>query len=157
MMRRRRSDKRPVTPDIRFNSEIIARLINTVMERGKKTVAQGIVYDAMDIIKAKKKDADPLEVFQQALENVKPRLEVKSRRVGGATYQVPLEVPAERQAAVALRWIVGYARSRRGTAMAQALASELLDAFDNTGNAVKKKDDTHKMANANKAFAHYRW
>jgi small subunit ribosomal protein S7 len=156
-MRRRRSDKRPVTPDIRFNSEIIARLINTVMERGKKTVAQGIVYDAMDIIKAKKKDADPLEVFQQALENVKPRLEVKSRRVGGATYQVPLEVPAERQAAVALRWIVGYARSRRGTAMAQALASELLDAFDNTGNAVKKKDDTHKMANANKAFAHYRW
>ncbi|HOG49890.1 MAG TPA: 30S ribosomal protein S7 [Lentisphaeria bacterium] len=157
MMRRRKSDKRPVTPDIRFNSEIIARLINTVMERGKKTVAQGIVYDAMDIIKAKKKDADPLEVFQQALENVKPRLEVKSRRVGGATYQVPLEVPAERQAAVALRWIVGYARSRRGTAMAQALASELLDAFDNTGNAVKKKDDTHKMANANKAFAHYRW
>ncbi len=156
-MRRRKSDKRPVTPDIRFNSEIIARLINTVMERGKKTVAQGIVYDAMDIIKAKKKDADPLEVFQQALENVKPRLEVKSRRVGGATYQVPLEVPAERQAAVALRWIVGYARSRRGTAMAQALASELLDAFDNTGNAVKKKDDTHKMANANKAFAHYRW
>lgn len=156
-MRRRKSDKRPVTPDIRFNSEIIARLINTVMERGKKTVAQGIVYDAMDIIKAKKKDADPLEVFQQALENVKPRLEVKSRRVGGATYQVPLEVPAERQAAVALRWIVGYARSRRGTAMAEALASELLDAFDNTGNAVKKKDDTHKMANANKAFAHYRW
>ena len=111
----------------------------------------------MDIIKAKKKDADPLEVFQQALENVKPRLEVKSRRVGGATYQVPLEVPAERQSAVALRWIVGYARARRGTAMAQALASELLDAFDNTGNAVKKKDDTHKMANANKAFAHYRW
>ncbi|HPY89293.1 MAG TPA: 30S ribosomal protein S7 [Lentisphaeria bacterium] len=157
MMRRRKSDKRPVTPDIRFNSEIIARLINTVMERGKKTVAQGIVYDAMDIIKAKKKDADPLEVFQQALENVKPRLEVKSRRVGGATYQVPLEVPAERQSAVALRWIVGYARARRGTAMAQALASELLDAFDNTGNAVKKKDDTHKMANANKAFAHYRW
>ncbi|NLF62295.1 MAG: 30S ribosomal protein S7 [Lentisphaerae bacterium] len=156
-MRRRKSDKRPVTPDIRFNSEIIARLINTVMERGKKTVAQGIVYDAMDIIKAKKKDADPLEVFQQALENVKPRLEVKSRRVGGATYQVPLEVPAERQSAVALRWIVGYARARRGTAMAQALASELLDAFDNTGNAVKKKDDTHKMANANKAFAHYRW
>ncbi|MDD4097740.1 MAG: 30S ribosomal protein S7 [Lentisphaeria bacterium] len=156
-MRRRKSDKRPVTPDIRFNSDIIARLINTVMERGKKTVAQGIVYDAMDIIKAKKKDVDPLEVFQQALENVKPRLEVKSRRVGGATYQVPLEVPTERQTAVALRWIVGYARGRRGSAMAQALASELMDAFDNTGNAVKKKDDTHKMANANKAFAHYRW
>lgn len=156
-MRRRKSDKRPVTPDIRFNSEIVARLINTVMERGKKTVAQGIVYDAMDIIKTKKKETDPLEVFQQALENVKPRLEVKSRRVGGATYQVPLEVPVERQAAVALRWIVGYARGRRGMAMAQALAGELLDAFDNTGNSVKKKDDTHKMANANKAFAHYRW
>ena len=156
-MRRRRAEKRPITPDIRFNSEIIGRLINTVMERGKKTVAQAIVYDAMDIIKNRKKDADPLEVFQQALENVKPRLEVKSRRVGGATYQVPLEVPTERQTAVALRWIVSYARNRRGSSMSQALAGELLDAFDNTGNAVKKKDDTHKMANANKAFAHYRW
>ena len=156
-MRRRKSDKRPVTPDIRFNSDIIARLINTVMERGKKTVAQGIVYDAMDIIKAKKKDVDPLEVFQQALENVKPRLEVKSRRVGGATYQVPLEVPAARQVAVAMRWITTYARTRKGTAMSQALANELFDAFNNTGNAVKKRDDVHKMANANKAFAHYRW
>lgn len=156
-MRRRKAEKRPVTPDICYNSELVARLINAVMERGKKSVAQGIVYDAMTSIKERKKDTDPLEVMQQALENVKPRLEVKSRRVGGATYQVPLEVPTERQTAVALRWIVGYARARKGMPMARALAGELLDAFDNTGNAVKKRDDTHKMANANKAFAHYRW
>ncbi|MGN0878901.1 MAG: 30S ribosomal protein S7 [Oligosphaeraceae bacterium] len=156
-MRRRKADKRPTTPDIRFNSEIIGRLINTVMERGKKSIAQGIVYDAMDIIKAKSKDVEPIEVFNQALENVKPRLEVKSRRVGGSTYQVPLEVPAERQVAVALRWIVNYSRARKGMPMAKALAAELLDAFANTGSSVKKKDDVHKMANANKAFAHYRW
>ena len=156
-MRRRKADKRPTTPDIRFNSEIIGRLINTVMERGKKSIAQGIVYDAMDIIKAKNKDVEPIEVFNQALENVKPRLEVKSRRVGGSTYQVPLEVPAERQVAVALRWNVNYSRARKGMPMAKALAAELLDAFANTGSSVKKKDDVHKMANANKAFAHYRW
>ena len=156
-MRRRKAEKRPVTPDICYNSELVARLINAVMERGKKSVAQGIVYDAMITIKERKKDTDRLAVMQQALENVKPRLEVKSRRVGGATYQVPLEVPTERQTAVALRWIVGYARARKGMPMARALAGELLDAFDNTGNAVKKRDDTHKMANANKAFAHYRW
>ena len=156
-MRRRKADKRPTTPDIRFNSEIIGRLINTVMERGKKSIAQGIVYDAMDIIKAKNKDVEPIEVFNQALENVKPRLEVKSRRVGGSTYQVPLEVPAERQVAVALRWIVNYSRARKVMPMAKALAAELLDAFANTGSSVKKKDDVHKMANANKAFAHYRW
>ena len=156
-MRRRKADKRPTTPDIRFNSEIIGRLINTVMERGKKSIAQGIVYDAMDIIKAKNKDVEPIEVFNQALENVKPRLEVKSRRVGGSTYQVPLEVPAERQVAVALRWIVNYSRARKGMPMAKALAAELLDAFANTGSSVKKKDDVHKMANANKAFAHYRF
>lgn len=156
-MRRRKADKRPTTPDVRFNSEIIARLINMVMERGKKSIAQGIVYDAMDAIKAKKADMDPLEVFKQALENVKPHLEVKSRRVGGSTYQVPLEVPAERQVAVALRWIVGFSRSRKGMPMSKALAGELLDAFEGTGNSVKKRDDVHKMANANKAFAHYRW
>ena len=156
-MRRRKAEKRPTTPDIRFNSEIIGRLINTVMERGKKSIAQGIVYDAMDIIKAKNKDVEPIEVFNQALENVKPRLEVKSRRVGGSTYQVPLEVPAERQVAVALRWIVNYSRARKGMPMAKALAAELLDAFANTGSSVKKKDDVHKMAEANKAFAHYRW
>ena len=156
-MRRRQAEKRPTTPDVRFNSDIIARLINTVMQCGKKSIAQGIVYDAMDIIKTKKADMEPIEVFNQALENVKPRLEVKSRRVGGSTYQVPLEVPAERQVAVALRWIVQYSRAKKGQPMAKALAGELLDAFENTGSSVKKKDDVHKMANANKAFAHYRW
>ena len=156
-MRRRSAEKRPLIPDVRYNSELVARLINTVMERGKKSVAQGIVYGAFDLLKERNKEVDPLELFLQALENVKPRLEVKSRRVGGATYQVPLEVPAARQVAVAMRWITTYARTRKGTAMSQALANELFDAFNNTGNAVKKRDDVQKMANANKAFAHYRW
>lgn len=156
-MRRRSAEKRELIPDVRYNNEIVARLINTVMERGKKSVAQGIVYGAFDILKERKPEMEELEVFLQALENVKPRLEVKSRRVGGATYQVPLEVPAARQVAVAMRWIVNYARARKGAGMCQALANELLDAFANTGNSVKKKEDTHKMANANKAFAHYRW
>ena len=156
-MRRRSADKRPLTPDVRFNSELVARLINTIMERGKKSTAQNIVYGAFDMIKERRKDQEPLEVFLQALENAKPRLEVKSRRVGGATYQVPIEIPAERQVAVAMRWLVGYAKGRSGMPMDKALAGELLDAFDNTGNTIKKRDDTHKMANANKAFAHYRW
>jgi len=156
-MRRRRADKRPLTPDVRFNSDLVARLINTVMERGKKSTAQGIVYGALDTVAERKKGVEPMEVFLQALENVRPRLEVKSRRVGGATYQVPLEVSPERQVAVALRWISSFARARRGMPMKEALAAELLDAYDNTGNAVKKRDDTHKMANANRAFAHYRW
>ncbi len=156
-MRRRKAEKRQLTPDVRYNSELVARLINMIMERGKKSVAQTIVYGALDIIKERRKDVEPLEVFLQALENVKPRLEVKSRRVGGATYQVPLEVPADRQVAVAMRWICGFARGRRGMPMKQSLAAELLDAYDNTGSSIKKRDDTHKMAAANKAFAHYRW
>jgi small subunit ribosomal protein S7 len=156
-MRRRRPEKRQLTPDVRYNSELVARMINSVMERGKKSVAQGIVYGALDVIKGRKKDADPLEVFLQALENVKPRLEVKSRRVGGATYQVPVEIAPDRQVAVAMRWLIGFAKGRRTLGMAEALAAELLDAYDNTGNAIKKRDDTHKMAAANKAFAHYRW
>ena len=156
-MRRRRAEKRELTPDVRHNSELVARLINTVMERGKKSVAQTIVYGALDIIAERKKDVEALEVFLEALENVKPRLEVKSRRVGGATYQVPLEVAPGRQVAIAMRWICGFARTRRGQPMKEALAMELLDAFDNTGNAIKKRDDTHKMAAANKAFAHYKW
>jgi len=138
-MRRHRAEKRPLTPDVRFSSELVARLINTVMERGKKSVALGIVYGALDTVAERKKGVEPMEVFLQALENVKPRLEVKS------------------QVAVALRWISGFARARRGMPMKEALAAELLDAYDNTGNAVKKRDDTHKMANANRAFAHYRW
>ncbi|MCI6288980.1 MAG: 30S ribosomal protein S7 [Lentisphaeria bacterium] len=156
-MRRRRITKRELTPDVKYNSELVARLINTLMRNGKKTVAQSIVYGAFDVIKSKKKDMEPLEVFLQAVENVKPKLEVKSRRVGGATYQVPLDVPAERQVALAMRWIVTYSQAKKGKSMMQALASELLDAFDNTGSSIKKKDDTHKMAQANKAFAHYRW
>ncbi len=156
-MRRRRITKRELTPDVKYNSELVARLINTLMRNGKKTVAQSIVYGAFDVIKSKKKDMEPLEVFIQAVENVKPKLEVKSRRVGGATYQVPLDVPAERQVALAMRWIVTYSQAKKGKSMMQALASELLDAFENTGSSIKKKDDTHKMAQANKAFAHYRW
>ena len=156
-MRRRRITKRELTPDVKYNSELVARLINTLMRNGKKTVAQSIVYGAFDVIKSKKKDMEPLEVFLQAVENVKPKLEVKSRRVGGATYQVPLDVPAERQVALAMRWIVTYSQAKKGKSMMQALASELLDAFDNTVSSIKKKDYTHKMAQANNAFAHYRW
>lgn len=156
-MRRRRPAKRPLTPDVKYNSELVARLINTIMTRGKKSTAQGIVYGAFDAIKQRKKDMEPLEIFLQALENVKPKLEVKSRRVGGATYQVPIEVSNDRQVALAMRWITTYAKSRKGKAMYESLATELLDAFENTGSSVKKKEDTHKMAQANKAFAHYRW
>lgn len=156
-MRRRKAEKRELTPDVKYNSELVARLINTIMTRGKKSTAQSIVYGAFDLMGAKKPDMQPLDVFLGALENVKPKLEVKSRRVGGATYQVPVEVTNERQVALAMRWITSYARGRKGKSMVESLASELLDAFDNTGSSVKKKDDTYKMAMANKAFAHYRW
>ncbi len=156
-MRRRRAVKRELTPDVKYNSELVARLINTIMSSGKKSTAQRIVYGAFDLIKVKKSDMEPLEVFLQALENVKPKLEVKSRRVGGATYQVPVEVAPERQVALAMRWITTYAKGRKGKAMMESLAAELLDAFENTGSSIKKKEDTFKMAQANKAFAHYRW
>ena len=156
-MRRRKAVKRDVTPDIKFNSKIIARLINTIMSRGKKATAQSIVYGALDIIQEKKPDMAAIDVFMQALENVKPKLEVKSRRVGGATYQVPVDVDEERQVALAMRWIVSFSAGRKGRSMTESLAGELLDAFDNTGSSVKKKEDTYKMAQANKAFAHYRW
>ena len=156
-MRRRRAVKRELTPDVKYNSELVARLINTIMESGKKSTAQRIVYGAFDLIKTKKSEMEPLEVFMQALENVKPKLEVKSRRVGGATYQVPIEVAPERQVALAMRWITSYAKGRKGKSMMESLAGELLDAFENTGSSIKKKEDTFKMAQANKAFAHYRW
>ena len=156
-MRRRRPERQQLTPDVRYNSELVARMINAVMERGKKSVARNIVYGALDIIKERTPDADPLEVFLQALENAKPRLEVKSRRVGGATYQVPVEVPPERQVALTMRWLINFARQRGKSAMKEALAQELLDAYQNTGSAVKRRDDTHRMAAANRAFAHYRW
>ena len=156
-MRRRSVTKRELTPDVKFNSELVARLINTIMSRGKKSTAQRIVYGAFDIMQAKMPDTPVIEIFSQALENVKPKLEVKSRRVGGATYQVPIEVDPERQVALAMRWITTYSRGRKGKSMTESLAGELLDAFANTGSSIKKKEDTFKMAQANKAFAHYRW
>ena len=156
-MRRRKAEKREQLPDVKYNSPLIGRLINTILSRGKKSTAQRIVYGAFDLIQAKKPDTPAIDVFLKALDNVKPELEVKSRRVGGATYQVPIEVDPERQVALALRWITTYSRGRKGKSMTEALAGELLDAFDNTGSAVKKKEDTFKMAQANKAFAHYRW
>ena len=151
-MRRRKAEKREQLPDVKYNSPLIGRLINTILSRGKKSTAQRIVYGALDLIQAKKPDMAPIDVFLKALDNVKPELEVKSRRVGGATYQVPIEVDPERQVALALRWITTYSRGRKGKSMTEALAGELLDAFDNTGSSVKKKEDTYKMAQANKAF-----
>ncbi len=156
-MRRRRVVKRELTPDVKYNSLLVARLINTIMTRGKKSTAQGIVYSAFELLEAKKPDMPAIDIFTQALENVKPKVEVKSRRVGGATYQVPIDVDPERQVALAMRWITTYSRGRKGKSMVESLAGELLDAFDNTGASVKKKEDTFKMAQANKAFAHYRW
>ena len=156
-MRRRSVVKRELTPDVKYNSLLVARLINTIMTRGKKSTAQGIVYSAFELMEAKKPDMPAIDIFTQALENVKPKVEVKSRRVGGATYQVPIDVDPERQVALAMRWITTYSRGRKGKSMVESLAGELLDAFDNTGASVKKKEDTFKMAQANKAFAHYRW
>ncbi len=156
MARRRKAEKRTATPDVRYHSELVARMTALILQRGKKSVAQRIVYGALDRIR-EKTQKDPVEVLTAAVENVKPRLEVKSRRVGGATYQVPVEVSSDRQVALAIRWLRTYAKGRKGQPMGQALAAELLDAYNNTGNAIKKRDDTHKMAQANKAFAHYRW
>ena len=145
-----------MAPDVRYSSELVARMINTLMERGKKSVAQRIVYGALEQI-GKKVQGDPLETLQRAIDHVRPQLEVKSRRVGGATYQVPVEVSPDRQVTLALRWLRDFARARKGQPMQRALANEILDAYNNQGAAVKKRDDTHKMAQANKAFAHYRW
>ncbi len=148
--------KRDVLPDPLYGSKLVTRLINNVMLDGKKGVAQKIVYGAFDIVK-EKIDKDPLEAFQEAMENVMPLLEVKARRVGGATYQVPMEVRPERRQTLGLRWITLYARQRSEKTMKERLAGEIMDALNNTGGACKKRDDTHKMAEANKAFAHYRW
>ena len=148
--------KRDVLPDPIYNSKVVTKLVNNIMLDGKKSVAQNIVYDAFDIIK-EKEGKNPLEVFEAALENVMPVLEVKARRVGGANYQVPVEVKPDRAQALAFRWLAQYARLRNGHSMAENLANEIIDASNGTGASVKKKDDTHKMAEANKAFAHYRW
>jgi len=155
-MRRRRAEKRERLPDPRYNSPLVTRMIKTVMRCGKKSTAERIVYGAFDIIAEKNKDKNPLDVVTSALENIKPKLEVKSRRVGGANYQVPVEVAPDRQEALALRWIIDFANGRKG-GMVKALASEIMDAANNTGAAVKKREDMHKMAQANRAFAHYRW
>jgi small subunit ribosomal protein S7 len=157
MSRRRQAVKRPIIKDAKFNSTLVSRLVNTVMGSGKKTIAQKIVYGAFDQIAAKNATASPLDILQRAVDNAKPRLEVKARRVGGATYQVPLEVPTERQLALALRWLVDFADGRKGIPMREALASEILDAYQGQGNAIRKRDEVHKMAQANKAFAHFRW
>jgi small subunit ribosomal protein S7 len=156
MPRRRDVPKRKITPDPKFKDKLVAKFTNCIMHDGKKAVAEGILYGAFDVIQNRHKE-DPLDVFRKALDNVKPKLEVKSRRVGGATYQVPVEVRPERRVALAMRWLVSYARDRGEKTMQERLAAELVDASQLRGNAVKKKDDTHKMAEANKAFAHYRW
>ena len=155
-MRKRRATKRDVLPDALYKSKVVTKLINQIMLDGKKGTAQRIVYDAFDMIKEKTGE-EAMVVFEKAMENIKPALEVKSRRVGGANYQVPIEVRDDRSQALALRWLVNYARLRGGHSMAENLANEIIDASEGTGGAVKKREDTHKMAEANKAFAHYRW
>lgn len=157
MARRRRAEKKKPVADARYASPLVEKLINTVMRRGKKTIAQKIVYTAIDRTREGTDSIDPLETLHKAVENVRPKLEVKSRRVGGATYQVPVEVPPERQITLALRWIVNFAKNRKGVPMVRALAQELKDAAAGQGNAIKKRDDLHKMAQANRAFAHFRW
>ena len=156
MPRRREVPKRKITPDPKYKDKLVSKFTNTLMLGGKKATAEGILYGALDVIRDRFKE-EPLDVFRKALDNVKPKLEVKSRRVGGATYQVPVEVRPERRVTLAMRWLVLYSRSRGEKTMRERLAGELRDAAEGRGNAVKKKDDTHKMADANKAFAHYRW
>jgi small subunit ribosomal protein S7 len=156
MPRRRDVPKRRIIPDPKYRDKLVTKFTNSLMLQGKKSTAEGILYGAFDIIGTRFKE-DPLEVFRKALDNVKPKLEVKSRRVGGATYQVPVEVRPERRVALAMRWLVSYSRARGEKTMRERLAAELVDAAQLRGNSVKKKEDTHKMADANKAFAHYRW
>jgi len=156
MSRRHRAEKREVIPDAKFGDVILTKFMNSIMYDGKKSVAEAIVYGAFEVIEQKLK-SDPLPVFKQALENVAPAIEVRSRRVGGATYQVPVEVRTERRQALAIRWIIGAARDRNDKTMVDRLSSELMDAANNRGNAVKKREDTHRMAEANRAFSHYRW
>ena len=156
MPRKGTVERREIGPDPVYVNSLVQKLINCVMLQGKRSVAQKIVYHAFELIKQRAND-DPLKVFKKAVDNVKPALEVKSRRVGGANYQVPVEVNRNRQTSLSLRWIIGYARARVDRSMAEQLAAELLDAANNRGGAIKKRDDTHRMAEANKAFAHYRW
>ncbi|MFA4992055.1 MAG: 30S ribosomal protein S7 [Candidatus Omnitrophota bacterium] len=156
-MRRRRADKRDVLPDPKFSSKIITKFVNVIMEEGKKSIAEHIVYGALDICSEKTGNKNSIEILQKALDNSRPLLEVKPRRVGGATYQVPIEVKSERGISIAMRWIRDFARQKKGRAMKEKLAEEILEAFKGQGSAMKKREDMHKMAEANKAFAHYRW
>ncbi len=156
MPRRYRPTRRVIEPDVVYNSTLLAAFINNVMTRGKKSTARRLVYDALEMVQ-ERTGREPLEVFEQAMRNAAPVIEVKPRRVGGATYQVPVEVAAHRRTSLAMRWILSSARSRPGKTFAEKLAGELMDAAQNTGNAVKRREDTHRMAEANRAFAHYRW
>ncbi|MCK5450839.1 MAG: 30S ribosomal protein S7 [Candidatus Omnitrophica bacterium] len=156
-MRRRKAEKRGNLPDAKYNSKVLGKFVNMVMERGKKSVAESIVYGALDGVKEKMNGVDPLDVFITALENARPLLEVKSRRIGGATYQVPLEVKLERGQFMAMRWIRDFARNQKGRPMRVKLAQEIVNAYKKEGPSMKKREDTHKMAEANKAFAHYKW
>jgi len=157
MSRRRRAEKRVRPADPRYNSPLVTHLISTIMREGKKTVAQRIVYSAFEKVSEKLEKGDPVDLLMGALENARPKLEVKSRRVGGATYQVPVEISFERQQSLAFRWLVDAALGRKGTPMREALAAEIIDAYNNTGTVVKKREDVHRMAQANRAFAHLRW
>ncbi|MCJ7568387.1 MAG: 30S ribosomal protein S7 [Anaerolineales bacterium] len=155
-MRRSKPEKRKIEPDVRYNSKLITGMINRLMKKGKKSISIRIIYDALELIEERTK-RPALEVFEEAIQNVTPSIEVKPRRVGGATYQVPVEVRSSRRIALAMRWILGAAEARPGKSMAEKLAGELMDAATNTGSAIKKREDTHRMADANRAFAHYRW
>jgi small subunit ribosomal protein S7 len=157
MSRRRRATHRPTVPDVRYNSALVTHLINVIMKSGKRTLAERIVYGAFERVSEKLQKGDPVDLLMGAMENARPKLEVKSRRVGGATYQVPVEISFERQESLALRWIVNAASGRKGTPMREAIAAEIIDAYNNTGSVVKKKEEMHKMAQANRAFAHLRW
>jgi small subunit ribosomal protein S7 len=157
MSRRRQATKRPVLKDGKFQSTLVLRLVNTIMKGGKKSTAQRIVYGAFDNLAEKNPASNPVEILQRAVDNAKPRIETKARRVGGATYQVPMEVTSDRQMSLALRWLVDFADARKGMPMSAALAAEIMEAYQGQGNAIRKRDDVHKMAQANKAFAHFRW
>ncbi len=157
MSRRHSAEKRQIDPDPLYGSTVLAKFINKVMHDGKKSVARRIVYNAIQKFSKRVKAENPLEAFEQALENAKPTLEVKSRRIGGATYQVPIEIPANRRSSMAMRWIIAHSDAKAGRSMEDALAAELTDCYNNQGTTIKKKDDTHRMAEANKAYAHYKW
>jgi small subunit ribosomal protein S7 len=157
MSRRRRATKRPLLEDPKYHSTLVSRLVNVVMAGGKKSVAQRIVYGTFDRIAESSPNSNPLEILQRAVDNIKPRLEVKARRVGGATYQVPIETSLDRQLSLALRWLIRFADARKGVQMKDALASEIMEAYQGQGNAIRRRDEVHKMAQSNKAFAHFRW